>query len=213
MRRRHGLAAGLTMVALLCAARGMTVPAQCCPMIGATYTARSANPSPDLSYRLKIEELPRSAPAAAVATLWRFQTIRRATGKPVSELRMHFSCPNGNGACSVSPPSRPGLGGGVYSEVVQLARDFTPTTYNDTPYAIVLPGFATADWMWTSEGTASPDLTLAPGVFEGPDLSGQQVWLLTGCGNRGPRPSNSRRPARSATADRLTGSARRVAFS
>lgn len=161
-------------LALLAAVPAGAAPA--CSPDGARYTARTSAPFTD-TVRLVTEPLPRSAPAAAVATLWRFQLLSR--GRQVGELRMQYGCPNGGGACTVSLPSAPA---GPSSEVVRLNRDFSPVTGDDAPYALVLPGFATASWVWTLDQLKSPDLTLPRGAEDGPDLSDRYVWVLSACG-------------------------------
>ncbi len=69
--------------------------------------------------------------------------------------------------------------------MVRLNRDFTPASGDAAPYAIVLPGFAQANWVFSAAQLASPDLTLAPGETDGPDLSGAFVWVLSACGGGG----------------------------
>lgn len=178
-----GMTARLIATAMLALLAGTPVgAAPACSADGARYTART--PSGAFSYRLITETLPRADPATAVATSWRFQTF--SGGKQVSELRMRFGCPNGGDACSVHPPGTPG---GPASEVVRLARDFTPAIGDDAPYALILPGFATASWVWPLERLKSPDLTLALGTDDGPDLSPAISWVLSACGGGGARRS------------------------
>jgi hypothetical protein len=172
----RGIALGLGLPVLL-AATAPPAPTTC-PMIGATYASRPAVADRSLTYRLKVEALPRTAGGAALATLWRFQTLKG--GRQVSELRMHYSCPNGSGLCSITTPN--GREEGRSSDVVPLNRDFSPTIGDDAPAALVLPGFQTANW--TFADLAAPDLTLARGETEGPDLSGQISWVRVACGRR-----------------------------
>lgn len=150
-------------------------------MIGATYTARPAIAAKDVFHQLHVGLLPNSA----VATLWRFQTRSRASGRRLSELAMYFGCSNGRGPCSISPPSRPGPDGGFYSEVVQLDNSFAPTTGDDTPYAIVIPGFDQIDWTFGPADSAMPDLKFFTADRTTPDFTGQPVWLLSRCGPDG----------------------------
>ena len=153
-----------------------------CPMIGASYTAHVAGSPGDLTYRLQIDALPKSAPDAAFATLWRFQVVDKHTGTKLSELRMHYSCANGLGPCSVSPPGRPGIDGGYYSEVVQLNKDFTLATSDQAPYALVLPGFGRDNWTFSSSDMTMSDLTLFTAAKVTPDMHNHQTWLLSACG-------------------------------
>ena len=155
-----------------------------CAYPGATYTARSAVQSPHVQYRLKIENLPSGTPDSAFAELWRFQMVGRPSGKLMAEIRLHYSCPNGRGACSVWLPSALATEGSLYSEVIRLDRSFTPSKGNATPYAILTPGFAQANWVFTAEQLASPNFALARGELDGPDLSDNIVWVLSACGRR-----------------------------
>ena len=158
-------------------------PRDACPFVGSTYLAQGTLDQSSLKYRLVVDALPRTAEGSAVATLWRFQTINRQ-GHKLSELRMYYSCGNGTGPCSVSPPHRPGPDGGLYSEVVQLNKDFSLATAYRAPYAIILPGFGQADWTFTRRDLSAPDFTFFTPARIAPDLQQRQVWLLSACGGR-----------------------------
>lgn len=52
------------------------------------------------------------------------------------------------------------------------------------PYAILTPGFAQANWLFTAEQLTSPSFVLARGELDGPDLSDSIVWVLSACEHR-----------------------------
>ena len=166
-------------VMLIVAVTAAVAPAQAaalkpCPMIGAVY---GAGP-----HRLTMAALPRGADGSAIYTVWRFQS-RDARGRVQSTLRMLYGCGNGRTPCSVSPESHPEPDGGYYSEVVGLNRDFSLTTGNDAPYALVLPGFATIDWSMAGDVLAA-DIVQARGSTAPPDFDNRVTWLRLHCGPR-----------------------------
>lgn len=152
-------------------------PPSSCPPIGTVYAA-----GPD---RLTMELLPPDALGSAIYTLWRFQA-RDLNGTPRSELRMLYSCPNGRGACSISPASRPRPEDGYTSGVVALNRDLSLVSRDDTPYALVLPGFAIIDWTNVATDLAR-DITYADRHPHPPDFDNRVVWRRVRCGPSEPR--------------------------
>ena len=171
--------------ALICVSCSPSIAAphpHTCPWAGSTYAPPPALASGDVTYRLKVELLPDTADSAAVATLWRFQTLDPHTGAKLSELRMYYSCANGRGPCSVSPPHRPGPTGGLYSEVVQLNGDFSLATGDQAPHALILPGFGQDEWTFVRSDLKMQDFTFFTPRFVTPDLENQLVWLISACG-------------------------------
>ena len=110
--------------------------------------------------------------------------IDQRTGTKLSELRMHYTCVNGRGPCSVSPPGRPGVDDGYFSEVVHFNKDFTLATGDQAPYALILPGFGQDNWTFSASDMQRPDLTLFTAAKVTPDMQDRQVWLLSACGSR-----------------------------
>ncbi|MDU7519915.1 MAG: hypothetical protein E7K72_00745 [Roseomonas mucosa] len=167
--RRVALLATLAVAALPAAAADTGVS---CPLVGAVYAAGP--------HRLTMELLPEGALGSAVYTLWRFRA-RGPGGAALSELRMLYVCPNGRANCSISPSARPGPRGGYFSEAIGLNRDLSLTTGEDTPYAFVLPGFATIRWEGAARDLAA-DITYATRARTAPDFDNRVVWRRLRCG-------------------------------
>jgi hypothetical protein len=155
-----------------------------CGLYGAVY---APNPQPSLHdpdqpafYRLAVRHLPDSAPDAAFADAWVFQVFDPTGGHLMTEFSMEEGCPNGAGLCRVGVP---GSQDAVSSDVVELTQNFAPAVAaGQAPYAIILPGFAAANWVFTQ---ASPEvrgmrfLTSPPAY---PDVSHAVVWVRESCG-------------------------------
>ncbi len=184
MGRHGGQACGTlvlkrTIAALLAATLCGPALAAPCAMIGARYEAWPPHPGP--IYRMTPALLPRDADGAAVLTRWRFSAVDPHSGATLGALDMVYGCSNGRGPCATWPPTRNRPDAGYHSVVLQLARDFSPATGNEAPYAIILADAGQQDWAFAEQDLAA-DLVLPAGRHVVPDLANRVVWLRRSCG-------------------------------
>jgi hypothetical protein len=156
-----------------------------CALYGAVY---EPNPKPEphdrdlrVLYKLKVQHLLDSSPDAAFADAWIFQMLDAKSAHLMTTFSMEEVCPNGAGLCRLGASGHPAA---VSSDVVALTEKFsTAIKTGQAPYAIILPGFASANWTFTQ---ASPDVrnmrfSTSPPAY--PDLSEAISWVRVSCGH------------------------------
>jgi hypothetical protein len=172
------------ILAVLFAGFAQTVSAQAaCARYGAIFAANpppAANPDNPYRYQLTISQLPDSSPDSAFADLWTFQALDPKTGEKFSEFHMEFSCPNGGALCRIAVPGSPGA---ISSDAVLLDHALRPALpENQAPYLIILPGFASANWVFAKSSPEVKSMTFFTSSQVYPDLSSDIVWKLESCG-------------------------------
>lgn len=154
-----------------------------CARNGAVFAANpppAADPDNPYRYRLTITELPDAAADTAYADSWTFQAFDPRTAKKLSEFHMEYSCPNGGALCRIVVPGSPDA---VSSDAILLDHRLRPATAEtQAPYLIVLPGFASANWVFTNSSPEVKSMTFDTPDQVYPDLSRDIVWILKSCG-------------------------------
>ncbi|EKM99576.1 hypothetical protein MXAZACID_09701 [Acidocella sp. MX-AZ02] len=174
--RGASLRAGLVLTCLL---GPLQARAASCGIYGAVYEPRPQpalhDPDQPAFYRLTI----RHQTAAAAGARWVFQ-LYTPNGKTLqTELAMDETCPNGKGLCQL------GISGdaGTSSAIVTLHRDFSPANMQENaPYAIILPGFAAANWVFAKSDPAMMAMRFFDKSDAYPDLSQAVTWVRVACG-------------------------------
>jgi hypothetical protein len=172
------------ITAVLIAGLAQTACAQAsCARNGAIFAANpspATNPDNPYRYQLAITQLPDSSADAAYADLWTFQTFDPRSSKKLSEFRMEYSCPNGGALCQIVVP---GSTSAVSSDAILLDHRLRPAVpETQAPYLIVLPGFSSANWVFTNSSPELKSMTFFTTDQVQPDLSDDIVWILKSCG-------------------------------
>jgi hypothetical protein len=154
-----------------------------CARNGAVFTANpspAADPENPYRYQLTMSQLPGSSADAAFAYLWTFQAFDPRTGRKLSEFRMEYSCPNGGALCQFDVPDSTGT---VSSDAILLDHQRRPAVpETEAPYLIVVPGFSSANWVFTNSSPEVKSMTFFTTDQIQPDLSADIVWILKSCG-------------------------------
>jgi hypothetical protein len=154
-----------------------------CALYGAVYEPKPEphDHDPLVVYKLTVQHLPDSSPDAAFADAWVFQMFDAKSAHLMTTFSMEEVCPNGAGLCRLGASGHPAA---VSSDVVALTEKFsTAVKTGQAPYAIILPGFAGANWTFTQ---ASPDartmrFSTSPPAY--PDLREAIAWVRVSCGH------------------------------
>jgi hypothetical protein len=173
------------MLAALVLAPGVSRAANApCGLYGAVYAPRPQpglkDPDQPALYKLTVQHLPDSAPDAAFADAWVFQMYDPTGTHLMTSFQMEETCPNGGALCHVGVP---GTAATVSSDVVELTEKFsTAVPAEQAPYAIVLPGFAAANWVFTDASPEVKNMRFSTSTPAYPDLSQAISWVRVSCG-------------------------------
>ena len=171
------------LAALLVCGTGTRVMADAdrCPKIGSTYRPNPEDWDKHYFYRLRIDSFPPADDGTQFEEIWRFRMFDQRTKKLLSELRLTESCPTGTGLCSIANPVHQRTG--VYSDVIELEKSLRQPVDYTAPSAIVLPGFATQNWLYTKDDVKFGYISYT-GIPVFPDLRSDIIWVRVSCGHR-----------------------------
>ena len=175
--------AGAVVAALLLCGTGIRAMANDdrCPVIGSTYRPNPEDWDKHFFYRLRIDSFPPAYDGTQFEEIMRFRMFDRHTKKLLSELRLTEGCPTGIGLCRIANPVRQSMD--IYSDVIGLEKSFRQPVGYTAPYAIVLPGFAVQNWIYTENDVKLGYLSYT-GTPIFPNLRSDIIWVRGSCGHK-----------------------------